>query len=62
VTSRTGHLSFLSKYVSVCVILRDHILLYSLFSYSTKNQLGHYATSRKVARSSPDEVDFFQLT
>jgi hypothetical protein len=22
----------------------------------------HYATSRKVAGSSPDEVDFFQLT
>jgi hypothetical protein len=25
-------------------------------------QLGHYATSRKVAGTSPDEVDFFQFT
>jgi hypothetical protein len=24
--------------------------------------LRHYATSQKVASSSPDEVDFFQLT
>jgi hypothetical protein len=27
-----------------------------------RSLLRHYATSRKVASSSPDEVDFFQLT
>jgi hypothetical protein len=33
------------------------------FLISSRSWLKHYATSRKVAGSSPDEVDsFFQLT
>jgi hypothetical protein len=33
-----------------------------LISTATCFVLGHYATSRKVAGSSPDEVGFFQFT
>jgi hypothetical protein len=54
----------------VQIIIRHRILLYMSLSFVVllksggtrlRSWLRHYATSRKVAGSSPDEVDFFNL-
>jgi hypothetical protein len=42
--------------------LTQYIILHIEYSLSLLIHWGHYATSRKVAGSSPDEVNFFNLT
>jgi hypothetical protein len=53
-----------SKHVVARVTKLIVILLFLLTLYPVVQTdiRGHYATSRKVAGSSPDEVDFFQFT